>query len=137
MRTQNKVYVIAEAGVNHNGDISIAKELIDVAVNSGADAVKFQTFNTENIVSINAQKAEYQKELTEKSESQYEMLKKLELSLEAHHILYNYCKQYKIEFLSTPFDQESIDLLVSLGVTKFKIPSGEITNIPYLRKIGV
>ena len=132
----SKVLIIAEAGVNHNGDIDIAKKLVDVAAESGADIVKFQTFKSENCVSRNAQKAEYQLQTTNKQESQLDMIKKLELDLETHNILISYCKQKNIEFLSTPFDVESVDLLHNLGLEIFKIPSGEITNLPYLRKIG-
>ncbi|NQX81168.1 MAG: N-acetylneuraminate synthase [Flavobacteriaceae bacterium] len=131
-----KVYIIAEAGVNHNGDINLAKKLIDVAVESNADAVKFQTFKAENLVSKKASKADYQLETTEGAESQFEMIKKLELDLDTHKILIDYCNSKNIEFLSTPFDLESIDLLFSLGIKTFKIPSGEITNLPYLEKIG-
>ncbi|STP09633.1 N-acetylneuraminate synthase [Helicobacter cinaedi] len=132
----SKVLIIAEAGVNHNGDIDIAKKLVDVAAESGADIVKFQTFKSENCVSKNAQKAEYQLQTTNKQESQLDMIKKLELDLETHNILISYCKQKNIKFLSTPFDLESVDLLHNLGLEIFKIPSGEITNLPYLRKIG-
>lgn len=133
----NKVTIIAEAGVNHNGSIELAKQLIDAASEAGANYVKFQTFKTENLVSKAAKKAEYQKKnVNEASDSQYEMLKKLELSIEQHHELIDYCKQKKINFLSTAFDLESIDLLNSLGLQIFKIPSGEITNLPYLKKIG-
>ena len=133
----NKTIIIAEAGVNHNGSIEMAKQLIDVAADAGADYVKFQTFKTENLVSKNAQKAQYQKEnMPEASETQFEMLKKLELSIEQHHELIDYCKQKNIRFLSTAFDLESIDLLNSLQLDLFKIPSGEITNLPYLKKIG-
>ena len=130
------VFIIAEAGVNHNGSIQLAYKLIDVASASGADAVKFQTFKTENLVSINAQKAEYQKQATNQSESQFKMLKKLELDTNAHKKLINYCKKKDIVFLSTPFDHESIDLLNELELQIFKIPSGEITNLTYLRHIG-
>lgn len=132
----NKVFIIAEAGVNHNGSIELAKKLIDVASESGADAVKFQTFKTENLVSKNAQKADYQKETTDKNESQFDMIKKLELDVDTHKELMAYCKTKNIMFLSTPFDQDSIDLLSDLGLKIFKIPSGEITNLPYLRHIG-
>lgn len=132
----NSTYIIAEAGVNHNGSIEIAKKLIDVAVKSGADAVKFQTFKAENTVSINAKKAEYQKETTDRSESQFEMIKKLELDEGTHIELIRYCKSKKITFLSTPFDHQSIDLLNKLGLEIFKIPSGELTNLPYLEYIG-
>lgn len=131
-----RTFIIAEAGVNHNGDLRIAKKLIDIAAAAGADAVKFQTFKTENLVSRYAQKAEYQKRTTRKTETQFEMLKKLELSEKAHRDLFKYCRQRKILFMSTPFDMESIDFLNSLGLKIFKIPSGEITNLPYLRKIG-
>lgn len=130
------VFIIAEAGVNHNGSMEIAKKLIDVAHEAGADAVKFQTFKADKLVSKSAQKAAYQKESTDASESQYEMLKRLELSAEAHKELMAYCAQKPIEFLSTPFDIESIDMLNELGMKKYKIPSGEITNLPYLRHIG-
>jgi N,N'-diacetyllegionaminate synthase len=130
------VFIIAEAGVNHNGSIDLAYKLIDVAVESGADAVKFQTFKAENIASKNAPKAEYQKQTTDVSESQFDMLKKLELDVETHKELITYCKQKDIIFLSTPFDHESIDLLSDLGLQIFKIPSGEITNLPYLKHIG-
>ena len=132
----NKVFIIAEAGVNHNGSIEAAKKLIDVAVEAGADAVKFQTFKAEKLVSKNTQKAEYQKQTTDKNESQFEMIKKLELDIEAHEKLIAYCKIKNIMFLSTPFDHDSIKLLNDLGLEIFKIPSGEITNLPYLRHIG-
>ena len=130
------VFIIAEVGVNHNGSIELAYKLIDVASASGADAVKFQTFKAENLVSINAQKAEYQKQATNQSESQFKMLKKLELDTNAHKKLINYCKKKDIVFLSTPFDDESIDLLDELELQIFKIPSGEITNLTYLKHIG-
>jgi N,N'-diacetyllegionaminate synthase len=131
-----RTFIIAEAGVNHNGDWDTAMKLIDAASEAGADAIKFQTFKTENLVSRSAQKAEYQKITTWKTETQFEMLKKLELSEKAHHDLFQYCQQRKIMFMSTPFDIESIDFLNNLGLELFKIPSGEITNLPYLRKIG-
>lgn len=130
------VYIIAEAGVNHNGSVLLAKKLIDVASDAQADAVKFQTFKTENLVSKKAEKAEYQKQTTGSKETQFEMIKKLELDANIHRELIAYCKKKNIIFLSTPFDLESIDLLVDLGLETFKIPSGEITNLPYLRKIG-
>ncbi|MEA3383835.1 MAG: N-acetylneuraminate synthase, partial [Campylobacterota bacterium] len=131
------VFIIAEAGVNHNGSIEIAKKLIDAATKSGADAVKFQTFKTENLVSKNAQKADYQKENTNNNtESQFEMIKKLELDIDTHKELISYCDEKNIMFLSTPFDLDSVDLLNNLGLEIFKIPSGEITNLPYLQKIG-
>jgi N,N'-diacetyllegionaminate synthase len=130
------VFIIAEAGVNHNGSIKLAKELIDVAVESGADAVKFQTFKAERLVSKTAEKADYQKKTTDVSESQFDMIKRLELDLSAHKELLNYCQEKGIMFLSTPFDHDSIDLLSDLGLQIIKIPSGEITNLPYLRHIG-
>ena len=130
------VFIIAEAGVNHNGSLELAKNLIDVAVDAGVDAVKFQTFKTESLVSKNAQKAEYQKETTGSKESQFEMIKKLELDVDTHYELIEYCNSKNIMFLSTPFDLDSIDLLDRLELSIFKIPSGEITNLPYLRKIG-
>jgi len=132
----NKVFIIAEAGVNHNGDLNLAKELIDIAVDAGVDAVKFQTFKTENLVSKNAKKAEYQKQTTDGRESQFEMIKKLELDFNTHKELISYCKEKNIMFLSTPFDHDSIKLLDNLALKIFKIPSGEITNLPYLRHIG-
>ena len=131
-----KVFIIAEAGVNHNGKIDLAKKLVDAASAAGADAVKFQTFKTERIVCRGAGKADYQKRTTGSTESQFEMIKKLELSTDAHKELLNYCQSKNIEFLSSPFDLESIDLLCELGLETMKIPSGEITNLPYLRKIG-
>ena len=130
------VFIIAEAGVNHNGSIDLAKKLIDVASAAGADAVKFQSFKADNLATKNAQKAMYQKETTNIEESQFDMLKKLELSTEMHKQLISYCKKKKIIFLSSPFDHESIELLEDLGLEIFKIPSGEITNLPYLRHIG-
>jgi N-acetylneuraminate synthase len=134
----SKVIIIAEAGVNHNGNIEMAKKLIDVAADAGADFVKFQTFKTEKLVSAAAPKAEYQKKniADDSSSSQFDMLKKLELSVEDHHELIRHCKLKNIRFLSTAFDLDSIDLLNSLGIDLFKIPSGEITNLPYLQKIG-
>lgn len=133
----SKVFIIAEAGVNHNGSVELAKKLIDVAYESGADAVKFQTFKATNLVSKNAQKADYQKNnMNDGDDSQFNMLKKLELDLETHKELISYCSAKHIMFLSTPFDHESIELLNDLGLKIFKIPSGEITNLPYLRQIG-
>lgn len=130
------VFIIAEAGVNHNGSIDIAKRLIDAASKIGANAIKFQTFKAENLVIKNAKKAKYQKKITNAKESQFRMLKKLELSIEMHEELIFHCKKKKIIFLSSPFDIESIDLLNSLGLKIFKIPSGEITNLPFLRHLG-
>ena len=133
----NKVFIIAEAGVNHNGSIELAKKLIDVAVNAGVDAVKFQTFKAENLVSKNAQKADYQKKnMNDTDDSQLNMLKKLELDVNTHKELISYCNSKNIMFLSTPFDHDSIELLNGLGLEIFKVPSGEITNLPYLRHIG-
>lgn len=131
-----KIFIIAEAGVNHNGDAVLAKKLVDAAVEAGADAVKFQTFKAENVVSRFAAKAEYQKKTTDADESQFDMIKRLELNEDAHKELIGYCRDKGIIFLSTPFDLESIDMLDNLGLEIFKIPSGEITNLPYLRKIG-
>lgn len=134
--SKKKTFIIAEAGVNHNGSFELAKQLVDKAVWAGADCIKFQTFNSKNLVSKNAQKAEYQKKTTDSSESQLEMLKKLELSKEEFIELRDYCNQKGIMFLSTPFDLESIDFLASIGVKIWKVPSGEITNYPFLRAIG-
>lgn len=130
------VFIIAEAGVNHNGSVELAKRLIDVAVDAGADSVKFQTFKAESLVSKSAQKAEYQKKTTDVLESQFEMIKKLELDVETHKELISYCQEKSILFLSTPFDHDSINMLDTLGLQIFKVPSSEITNLPYLRHIG-
>jgi N,N'-diacetyllegionaminate synthase len=130
------VFIIAEAGVNHNGSIELAFKLIDAAVEAGVDAVKFQTFKAENLVSKNTQKAEYQKQTTNTLESQLDMLKKLELDVDVHKKLIKYCNAKGIMFLSSSFDHDSIDLLNELGLKIYKIPSGEITNLPYLRRIG-
>ena len=134
----SKTLIIAEAGVNHNGDMAIARQLIDVAADAGADIVKFQTFKTEQLVSKAAPKAKYQvaNMPNQPDDSQFTMLKKLELSAEHHRELMAYCRQRNIKFLSTAFDLESLDFLAGLGLGLFKIPSGEITNLPYLRKIG-
>lgn len=132
----SKVFIIAEAGVNHNGSLELAKKLVDVAVEAKADAVKFQTFKASLGVSKFAPKAEYQIETTSKDESQLDMVRKLELTEEMHEELIQYCAEKNIMFLSTPFDLYSVDLLASYGLDIFKIPSGEITNLPYLRKIG-
>ena len=126
------VYVIAEAGVNHNGSVEIAKKLIDAAKAAGVDCVKFQTFKTENLVSADAKKAAYQVKNTNNDDSQFSMLKKLELSYEDFSGLKAYCDKIGIDFLSTPFDFDSIDFLNGLGMKFWKIPSGEITNYPYL-----
>jgi len=130
------VCIIAEAGVNHNGSLATARQMIRVAAEAGADMVKFQTFKADNVVTQKAAKAEYQQETTGTDQSQYQMLKSLELSLEDHKSLIRSCKDHKIQFLSTAFDHDSIDLLAELGHSTWKIPSGEITNLPYLRKIG-
>jgi len=131
------VFIIAEAGVNHNGSVELAKKLIDVAVESGVDAVKFQTFKAEKLISKSAQKADYQKKnLNDGDDSQFNMLKKLELDTNTHNELIDYCNSKNIMFLSTPFDHDSIDMLNDLKIPIFKIPSGEITNLPYLRHIG-
>ena len=130
------VYIIAEAGVNHNGSLDLAKRLIDVASQVGADAVKFQTFKAKHLVAKDAQKAQYQKENSGTNESQFQMLQKLELDVQTHKELIAYANTKNITFLSTPFDLESVDLLDELGLKIFKIPSAEITNFPYLHKIG-
>jgi N,N'-diacetyllegionaminate synthase len=131
-----KTIVIAEAGVNHNGDLELARELIDVAAFSGADYVKFQTFTADSLVTRIAEKANYQKALSNSTESQYDMLRKLELTEFMHRELIRHCVTRKIEFLSTGFDIPSLHLLSRLGQTCFKIPSGEITNLPYLREVA-
>lgn len=133
---KNKVVIIAEAGVNHNGSIALAKKLVDVAADAGVDFVKFQTFKAEKIASRSAEKAQYQKDTTGSAETQLSMLKKLELSHEDHLALIGYCQSKNISFLSTPFDPDSIDLLKKLGMSIGKIPSGEITNLPYLKKMA-
>ena len=129
-------FIIAEAGVNHNGSIDLACQLIDVASQAGANAIKFQTFKAENLVLRDTQKADYQKQSKILDESQFEMIKKLELGVEDHKKLIKYCKKKGIVFLSSPFDNESIELLNKLKLEIFKIPSGEINNLPYLRCIG-
>ena len=131
-----KTLIIAEAGVNHNGDINMAKRLIDIAANSGADLVKFQTFSADRLVTHGAAKADYQILATDNTESQHDMLRKLELTESMHNELIAHCASQNIGFFSTGFDVESINLLVGLGQELFKIPSGEITNLPYLRHIG-
>ena len=130
------IFIIAEAGVNHNGDIAIARKLVDAAASAGADAVKFQTFKADRIISRFAKKAEYQKQTTDPGESQLDMVRKLELSTEDHEKLIEHCLSLGVMFLSTPFDFESIKLLDSLGMQIFKVPSGEISNLPYLRMVG-
>ncbi|MDO6595882.1 N-acetylneuraminate synthase [Oceanihabitans sp. 2_MG-2023] len=132
-----KTIIIAEAGVNHNGNFELAKKLIDAAADAGADYVKFQTFKAEKVISVNAKKADYQIENTgDQQESQLEMVKKLELSPAMHDDLVAHCEQYNVKFLSTAFDLDSIDLLSKYKLDIFKIPSGEITNLPYLEKIA-
>jgi N,N'-diacetyllegionaminate synthase len=129
--------IIAEAGVNHNGSIAIAKQLVDRAVDAGVDIIKFQTFKSEKLVSKSARQAEYQqRNIGKKDEGQYAMLKRLELSEQAHEELIAYCKERNIRFFSTAFDMDSIDYLHSLNLGLWKIPSGEITNYPYLKKIA-
>jgi N,N'-diacetyllegionaminate synthase len=131
-----KTLIIAEAGVNHNGDMNLAKQLIDVAATAGADLVKFQTFSAQDLVIRSVPKANYQIEANNKNESQYEMLRNLELTEEMHLELIAYSQSKNIEFFSTGFDIKSLEMLIRLGQNKFKIPSGEITNIPLLRFVG-
>lgn len=133
---KKRVLIIAEAGVNHNGDVNLAKKLVDVAVDCGADIIKFQTFKAETLVTKTAKMANYQIANTQKQESQFDMLKKLELSYEDFIALKKYCEEKKITFLSTGFDLESVKFLSELGLKLWKIPSGEITNLPYLEFIG-
>jgi N,N'-diacetyllegionaminate synthase len=133
---RSKVVVIAEAGVNHNGDLDIARRLIDVAAESGADIVKFQTFNADRLATKSAVKADYQVETTGSAESQHEMLRRLELSPAMHDELISHAARRGIEFMSTAFDEESVDLLAGKGLKRFKVPSGEITNLAYLRRIA-
>lgn len=133
-----KVLIIAEAGVNHNGSMEIAKKLIEAAANAGVDYVKFQTFNADKLVSKNAKKADYQqKNMLESDDSQYAMLKKLELSQAQHLELIDYCNEKGIKFFSTAFDLDSIDFLETLKLGLWKVPSGEITNYPYLKRIAL
>lgn len=132
----SRIFIIAEAGVNHNGSMETAKRLVDEAAKAGADAVKFQTFKTENLVCRNARKAAYQMQTTKQEESQFAMLKKLELTPDMHEELMSYCRQKHIMFLSTPFDIESLWYLVQCGVEIIKVPSGEVSNYPYLREVG-
>ena len=131
-----KTIIIGEAGVNHNGEMWLAKKLVDVAADAGVDYVKFQTFKADDLVSKNSEKADYQKLQTGTKESHYEMIKKLELSYKDHAELINYCKYKNIKFLSAPFDIKSVDLLVDLGLNLLKIPSGEVTNLPFLEHVA-
>ena len=132
----SRVFIIAEVGVNHNGSIKKALKLINAAVKVGADAVKFQTFKTENIITIRAPKAEYQKNLTSSKETQFQMLKKLELTHKMHLACLAECKKKKIIFISSAFDIESLNYLKKFKLRYFKVPSGEIINIPYLEVLG-
>ncbi len=134
--TSNYTFVIAEAGVNHNGDIRLAKKLVDVAASAGADAVKFQTFKAERLATLEAPKADYQTKAAVSGQSQFEMLRQLELTDAAHQELYDYCQHKGIIFLSTPFDAQSADLLDRLGMEMFKVPSGEVTNLELLAHIA-
>jgi N,N'-diacetyllegionaminate synthase len=132
----NRTFIIAEAGVNHNGSLAKALELIEVAASAQADAVKFQTFRAEDLVTSTAPKAEYQKRATGENQSQFEMLKSLELTMADFQVLFDHCQKHGIEFMSTPFDENSADELEGLGMSTFKIPSGELTNHPLIRHIA-
>lgn len=136
LRMSRRTLIIAEAGVNHNGDLELAKQLVDVAANAGADLVKFQTFNADRLATATALKADYQSCAVGHELSQVAMLKKLELSPKMHEELISHCDDKGIAFLSTAFDLQSLEYLASLGAAQFKIPSGEITNLPYLRYVG-
>jgi N-acetylneuraminate synthase len=131
-----KTLIIAEAGLNHNGDIALARELVARAAEAGADVVKFQSFITSKAISRNAPKAEYQKAQGDVGETQFEMVRKLELSRAEHELLLSECRKCGIEFFSTAFDAESLDMLMQLGLERIKIPSGEITNLPFLRRVA-
>ncbi len=131
-----KTLIIAEAGVNHNGDMELARRMVSAAARAGADLVKFQTFSADRLVTLRARKAAYQAERASADESQHEMLRRLELSEQMHRDLLSECASCGVGFLSTGFDEKSVDLLASLGQARFKIPSGEITNLPYLRHVG-
>src|SRR5689334_12526841 len=126
-----KTLIIAEAGVNHNGDLDLARRLIDVAAEAGADFVKFQTFSADRLATPHATKAAYQARHSEPTESQHAMLRRLELSPMMHEALIAHCSSRAIAFLSTGFDTQSVDLLISLGIDRLKVPSGELTNLPY------
>lgn len=132
----NRTYIIAEAGVNHNGDPLLAKKLIEEAKNAGADCVKFQTFKASQIVTKTSPKAKYQLEVTDKAESQYEMLKKLELDFEAYQELISYCKELEIDFLSTPYNLEDLDFLEQFELSAYKVASGQLTELPFLRAVA-
>ncbi|MCL6446062.1 MAG: N-acetylneuraminate synthase [Alicyclobacillus sp.] len=133
----SRTFVVAEIGVNHNGSLDLAKQLVDAAASAGADAVKFQTFRADQLLRTDAPKPEYQRHTTDIDESQYDMLRRFQLSAEAHQELYDYCKKRHLEFLSTPFDRDSADLLVNeLGVSIVKISSGDVTNAPLLLHIA-
>ncbi len=136
MSTPQHTLVVAEAGVNHNGDLKLAKKLVDAAAQAGADVVKFQTFQASQLATERAEQAAYQQQALGQSQGQLAMLQQLELKPEQHGELIEYCKQRRIEFLSTAFDFPSIELLVSMKLKRWKIPSGEITNLPFLRQIG-
>lgn len=137
MTKTKRTYIIAEAGVNHNGSVERALEMIDIAAKAGVDAVKFQTFKSEKVISRFAPKAQYQTKTTDAGESQLDMVRKLEFNEDKHRLLIKRCKERKVDFLSTPFDLDSVDLLVKLKVTRLKIPSGEITNAPLLVKAAL
>jgi N,N'-diacetyllegionaminate synthase len=132
----SRTFVIAEAGVNHNGDPALARALVDVAVAAGANAIKFQTFNVDRLLTRSAAKADYQRRATGNEQSQYEMLARLELSPADHEMLFSYCAEAGIEFMSTPFDPESARFLKRLGVRRLKISSGDVTNLPMLEVVG-
>lgn len=136
MKNDKRPYIIAEAGVNHNGSLEIARRLVEAARSCGADAVKFQTFKAERLVTRGAEKADYQKRAGTEGDSQFEMLKRLELGEDDFRMLFDDCNLVGIEFLSSPFDEESADLLDSLGMATFKVPSGEITNHPFLEHVA-
>lgn len=131
-----RVFIIAEAGVNHNGSLDTALQLVDAAKATGADAVKFQTFRADLLATRSAHKAAYQERTTDESESQFDMLRRLELDRDAHLKIIRHCQEVGIQFLSSPFDIASVDLLTEMNIAQFKIPSGEITNFPYLRHLA-
>lgn len=132
----SRTLIIAEAGVNHNGDLAMAKRLIEVAAEAGVDLVKFQTFSADRLATSSASKADYQAQSTDADESQQAMLRRLELSSQMHHELISHCQRHGIRFFSTGFDIESLDFLMGLGLDRIKVPSGEITNLPYLRRVA-